>query len=153
MCGTHAQTHCDGHFLFCACKQMRRVSRSPRRIPREQVIAVFLDELQSKYPRTSFRFQTLRRILQRRYDNMRTLVTEVLKRPHHLIRHDDIVMGPNGLPNLSQRGQLRKVNPDLWQYLAYSLQEEGLPPLTEGACHIFANALVNWSLEYIKQQK
>ena len=129
-------------------------SRTPRRVlPREQVIAVFLDELQSKYPRTSFRFHTLRRILQTRYENMNTLVNSILKHPHRLIHDRDIILGADGKPHLHQTGQIWKVRLDFWEYVANSLQEDDLPMMTEGSCHLLANALVNWSLEHIKQQR
>ncbi len=119
----------------------------------EQSIERFLAQLQHRNPHTSFRFDTLLAPLTERYGNMRKLVGREVERPSKLEKEDGALKrDTSGAAREDQTGQRCRFDPALWEYLKGQLEENGDPRMPAGAQHLFANAVVNWCLSYVKQR-
>ena len=119
----------------------------------EESIARFLAQLQYRNPHTSFRFDTLLTPLTECYGNMRKLVGREVARPSKLDREDsDLKRDASGAARDHQTGQRCRFDQALWEDLQDRLEENGDPRMPAGAQHLFANAVVNWCLNYVKQR-
>ena len=127
-------------------------TRSPPPRKKDESISVFLNELQREHPRTTFRFATLRRALVGRYGTMKSLVNSELEYPRRLRLIAPGIRSPDKTGKYPpQRGQYSRIREEFWEYLQEDLLRGEDDRMPAGARHLFANALVDWTLAAIKQ--
>ena len=86
------------------------------------------------------------------YGSMENFIYREIKHPHKLERSGENMTKTSGKTLDNQIGQRSKFRRDFWEDLQDKLHDMGKSRMPAGAQHLLANALINWTLNYIEQR-